>query len=156
MPGWTGKSDSYLTTIVVNEAFYPDLSLGDLQRDYRIPAEYETETVQEHLRLAMMEINEALTEQQVIWIDAGAATLVAVAAPTMDSISTLIINYRRAVFCKAKALLLQQYASMAQRDVAENIGKDSMETQQHWQSESRAALRVLQGKTRSRLSAEAL
>lgn len=143
--GWTGKTDEYLATVITNDGFYPDLTLGDLQRDYRIPAEFAEDTVKRHLTVAVIEINSRLETKKTEWVTAGSATLEAVSAEKIGDEFILIAHYMRSVFCRAKALLLQQFATLNRKNAAQHAANESDENQQHWFSESDLALRKLTG-----------
>ncbi len=148
---FSGKPTVFLQTPVVNDGFYPDFTLADLQEDYRIPAEYETRTVTVHFVLAMAEVNEDLKDKKAQWLAEGYADLSAVVSPIINGVSVLVIHYRRAVLAKAKFLLLQQYFSMYNREAAEHIGKSPTD----WLTESNSALRAITGQ-RSRIAVDSL
>ena len=55
--------------------------------------------------------------------------------------------YRRAVFCRAKGLLLQQFATIERREAARNDAKETPETAQTFLAQADAALAALTGRT---------
>ncbi|WP_444894920.1 head completion/stabilization protein [Microbulbifer sp. SSSA005] len=144
---FTGKSETYLETTLENNGFFPDLSLGDLQRLYRVPTEYHQEKVEHHLRLAMLDVNDDLCEQQTAWQSEGHATLAAVSDKTIGGNNILEEQYRRAVFCKTTATLFQEFATINRREVGENQAKESESTAQQYQAQADRALRSLRGVT---------
>ncbi|MBL4761383.1 MAG: head completion/stabilization protein [Gammaproteobacteria bacterium] len=146
MSGFTGKSETYLNTPITNDGFFPDVVLGDFQRDYRIPTKYEQETVTDKLLISIVRINEQLEEQQALWILEGFGTLEAVTSKEVNGISILIIRYKEAVFCYAKALLIAEFASINRKDSALNITTDIEPIDTHWKTRSSKAVRRLLGR----------
>ncbi|MFC6633541.1 head completion/stabilization protein [Microbulbifer taiwanensis] len=143
---FTGKSDSYLAVTLENNGFFPDLSLGDLQKLYRIPAEYQQEKVEHHLRLAMLDTNDDLAEQQASWQAEGHATLAAVSDESLGGKKVLVEHYQRAVFCRATANLFGEFATVTRREIGENQAKESDGTAQMYRAQADRALRYLLGK----------
>ncbi|WP_020410999.1 head completion/stabilization protein [Hahella ganghwensis] len=142
---FTGKTHSFLNVTLSNDGFFPDLSLGDFQRVYRIPAEYHADMVKEHLRLAMVAINVSLAERKDEWISGGFESLAAVSDQELDGQKLLVMHYQQAVYCRAKASLLQAFATMNRRESAENLAKEAPETEQKYLSLSVRAVRRLLG-----------
>lgn len=152
---YTGKTDNYLNTNVSNEDFYPSLNIGDFQRDYKMPAEFDAESVSNNIMQAMMETNDSLKGQQSLWQAAGYNTLGEVPASQINNESINLFHYRRAVFCKAKYLAYLQLISQSTKGGAENLGKNSDEIRNVFLTESNNALRALKGQ-RGRIIAAAL
>jgi hypothetical protein len=142
---FTGKSESYLQTILENNGFFPALSLGDLQRLYRVPAEYHQEKVEHHLRLAMLDVNDDLLEKQEAWQTEGHENLANVSDKTIGGENILVEHYRRAVFCRATASLFQEFTTINRREVGEHQAKESDSTAQQYQAQADRALRSLRG-----------
>lgn len=143
---FTGKTDSYLEITLENNGFFPDLSLGNFQRLYRVPTEYHQEKVEHHLRLAMLDTNEDLFDQQDAWMTDGHATLGAVSAETLGGENVLVEQYRRAVFCRATANLFGEFATVTRREIGENQAKESDSTAKMYRAQADRALRHLQGR----------
>lgn len=144
---FTGKPQTFLNTNVANDGFFPDLNLGDLQKVYRIPAEYTQEMVITHLQLAMSDCNHMLAVKRHEWKGLGFDTLQAVADNEVGIDVMFVHQYKRAVFMRAKGLLLMQFATMNRRDQAENLAKESEETYQECLAQSGRAIRRLMGLT---------
>lgn len=144
MPGFTGKSDSFMQTSVTNDGFFPDVVLGDLQRDYRIPTQHAEETVTHHVLIALGEVNSQLKAKKLEWTDLGYNTLEDVPADKLNNISQLVIWYQRAVAAKTKALLIPQLNSLNTKDK----DPDTEDQEQYWHSECRSALSAILGKTK--------
>lgn len=143
---FTGKPDSYLDSTLENNGFFPDLSLGDLQRLYRVPAEYAKEKVEHHLRLAMLDTNDDLADRQAAWQAEGHDTLAAVNDETLGGNNVLAEHYQRAVFCRATANLLGEFATFTRREIGENQAKESDSTAKMYRAQADRALRYLRGR----------
>lgn len=144
---FTGKPQTFLTTEIINDGFFPDLSLGELQKVYRIPAEYQQDMVEAHLCLAMSDCNAQLAVKRQEWIGLGFETLQAVADQEVGIDVMFVHQYKRAVFMRAKGLMLMQFATLNRREQAENLAKESEETYQECLAQSGRAIRRLLGLT---------
>lgn len=142
---FTGKPENFLEAILENDGFFPDVNLGDFQRLYRVPVEYKRELVEHHLRLAIIDCNSALTARKAEWVGAGATRLDEVAGVTIGGQHELVIHYYRAVFCRAMGLLVQAFMTLNRRAEAENLAKESLDTNQDYFAQSKHAVRRLLG-----------
>ncbi|MCX2834464.1 head completion/stabilization protein [Microbulbifer thermotolerans] len=143
---FTGKTDSYLNSTLENNGFFPDLSLGDLQRLYRIPAEYSKEKVEHHLRLAMLDTNDDLAERQAAWQAEGHNTLAEVSDERLGGKPVLVEHYQRAVFCRATANLFGEFATVTRREIGENQAKEGEGIAKMYRAQADRALRYLLGR----------
>lgn len=131
---------------LINDGFFPDLSLDEFLRDYRLPGDYAAEMVKSHVALAMIDVNNNLEDWRLDQETAGFTTLADIPAPQIDGVSTLVRLYRRAVFCRAKAELLMQFATVTRREAGENSAKEAPETEDLFLQYSVHAQRRLMGK----------
>ncbi|WHI45030.1 head completion/stabilization protein [Microbulbifer sp. VAAF005] len=142
---FTGRSASYLETVLQNSGFFPDISLGDYQKMYSAPASLMQEKVEHLLRLAMIEINEGLEDQQALWEEEGYSTLAEVPAKLVGGKSRLLVHYQRAVFSLATAMAFREFPTVARREVGEHQAAQSLDTEQMYRAESDRAARRLRG-----------
>lgn len=140
---FTGKPTNYLQTSVKNNGFFPDLSLGDFQKLYRVPAEYQQEKVEHLLRLAMLDVNGELADQEETWKAAGHTTLADVPGEMLGTVSAKVEQYQRAVFSSACAKAFEQFATITRREIGENQAKESEQTADLYLTESNRAVRYL-------------
>jgi hypothetical protein len=139
----TGKPALTTSAALANDGFWPDMSIGDLLIQYRIPSEYADETIKLGLTMAMVRVNEKLAKVKAALISLGHATLQAYCDANVKQIAgedVLILQYRHAVFCRAKAFLLRQFPTVNRRPVAENEAKEAPETEQYWLDQSQASI----------------
>lgn len=142
---WTGYEQSDLEKTISNDGFFPDLSLGDFIRDYRIAVEYETEAVEHHLIMAVLDINTQLAGRRDDWEAGGAENLEDVEQDTLGDIKALVEHYKRACYAQAKATLFGLFNSMVQKSEAENGAKTGEDNKTMWQTISRDSLSALLG-----------
>ena len=145
---FSGNPTKFAERQIVNDGFWPDFSLAQFQEAYRLPGEYLVETLVDGLTTAMTEVNQDLARLKVRWQDAG-VTSVESADPTVLPERTFhVATYKRAVYCRAKANLLTQFATITRRESAENTGKEAPERGETFLEFSQQAVRSLQGRGR--------
>ncbi|MCJ2164650.1 MULTISPECIES: head completion/stabilization protein [unclassified Pseudodesulfovibrio] len=123
---FSGNATQESTTIVTNDGWWPNLSIAKFQESYRMPMEYPEGMLVDGLVLAMAWANKELAA----WRSASdSETFEAVHNSKLNGESLLLVYYRKAVFCHAKAFLLQQYPTIDRREAASNEAKESAETE---------------------------
>ncbi len=137
----TGKPSLTTAAPVANDGFWPDLLLSDLMSRYRIPSEYADDTISWGLSLALVRVNEDIerVKQTVLAMPLESFT------EYLESSSEagLKVHYEHAVYSYAKAYLLQQFSTMNRRKEAENLAKESQETEQYWLDESKKSVAAM-------------
>ncbi|WP_454565407.1 head completion/stabilization protein [Pseudomonas sp. AIG] len=145
---FSGKPTTFVEQAIENDGFWPNLSVSEFQKGYRLPAEYLVDMLVTDLKTAMIEVNGDLTKRKSDWQNVGVTT-VETADPTVLPERTFhSATYKRAVYCRAKASLLTQFATVNRRESAENIGKELPERGETFLEFSQQAIRVLQGRGR--------
>ncbi len=141
----TGKPDLTTAAPIANDGFWPDLLLADLLNKYRIPAEYADDVIITGLTIAMIRVNEqlqAVKSQLLLELYSSLADFSAANPNTINAVDLLLTEYQNAVFCRAKAGLLQQFNTLNRKENAENAAKESDETEQYWLDESQASIKT--------------
>lgn len=146
---FTGKPQTFLETIVENDGFYPNVSLGEFQRVYRVPAEYNAELIEHHMRLAIADCNDILAPQKTRWTRAGNATLAEAEPKLIGGRNLAEARYLRAVYCQAMGLLVRAFATLNRRDQAENLAKEGPDTEQDYFAQAYRVLRGFLGRTQN-------
>ena len=145
---FSGKPTTVVEQTIENNGFWPDLSLAEYQKAYRLPGEYLSDVLVTQLELAMGEVNQDLRKLMLSWQDIG-ITEVATADPLLlEERAYKVKLYKRAVYCRAKATALTDYATVTRRDVAENTGLEAPERADTYLAFSQQAVRALQGRSR--------
>ena len=148
---FSGKPTTFVDQAIENDGFWPDLSMAEFQKGYRLPAEYLVELLVTDLNTAMIEVNTDLNKVKSMLQVSGVSNLVAaagVANPAEWGFAYKIALYKRAVYSRAKASLLTQFATVTRRESAENTGKEAPERAETFLSFSQQAVRSLQGRGR--------
>ena len=148
---FSGKPTTLVDQDIENDGFWPDLSVSEFQKGYRLPAEYLGEMLVADLTMAMIEVNTDLATVKSALQVAGVSNLEAaagVATPAEWAYAYKVMFYKRAVYTRAKASLLTQFATVTRRESAENTGKELPERSETFLAYSQAAVRSLQGRGR--------
>lgn len=145
----TGKPESTLQNNVLNDGFFPDLIVRDFLDKYRIPAEYADDTISNGVIVAMMSVNESLAPIKVeLLLDYSSLQSYAdLNKEQINGNDTVIFMYQKAVFCHAKAWLLQQFNTLNRREKAEDVLKESPQTEQWWIKQSQETIAWFYRKT---------
>nr|WP_279509626.1 head completion/stabilization protein [Klebsiella variicola] len=138
-PGNNGYQQATLT----NDGFWPDLELEDFQRQRSIPPDICHETITQALLAATVEINAALTAYVTQQTARGYATAAAVPGPVMGNETFLTAQYKKAVFARAKADLLGEFAAISRRE--DNTNQDAPQTRASLLAEAAYVLRSIKG-----------
>ncbi|EMH9024555.1 TPA: head completion/stabilization protein [Proteus mirabilis] len=91
---------------IKNNGFFPDIQTRDFQLQTRVDGAVTPERLKSTLLNAMIEVNRELYQWR---IGQAAKTLKDVPAEQINGESELMILYQRAVFCFAKASLIERY-----------------------------------------------
>lgn len=145
---FSGKPATVVEQTIENNGFWPDLSLAEYQKAYRLPGEYLGETLVTHLTVAMAEVNQDLQKLMTSWQGLGIAAVASADPMLLPERKLKVDLYKRAVYCRAKATALTDFATVTRREVAENTGKEAPERADTFLAFSQSAVRALQGRSR--------
>lgn len=145
---FSGKPTQLMEHHIDNDGFWPDLSVAEFQKGYRLPAEYLVELLVSDLSMAMIEVNNDLAKRKAQWQAAGIVNVETADSCLLPERRYQALTYKRAVYCRAKASLLAQFATVTRRDLAENTGKELPERGENFLAWSQQAVRSLQGRSR--------
>ena len=132
---------------IKNEGWFPNIETDPFYVGYRIPAEYSPELVVDLLELAMYQANLALIGYRMTQQEQGVASLLEVPADKINDESVKIKNYKRAVYCYAKAEILKESETADRRPVAENLSKSGELTEDKYRQFFHTAIRAVIGKS---------
>lgn len=137
---FTGKSSEFLEQEIDNIDFFPNISVGWFQRNYRVPVSLAQDKVVEEITHAMNGVNDELKERVAYWQYREFSVL--------DNVDTYFTGlYLRAVAYRAKANLLSDIETFTRRQPAKQIDEDFEDVYRDLMSKSRRAVRRLLGKT---------
>jgi len=97
------------TTIVENDGWYADIDLPQMRDAMRLDGTVTDPRLRQAVVAAILHVNQELANWKREQIAAGHARLADVPADRIDRESVLISHYRRAVYCSAKADLIERY-----------------------------------------------
>ncbi|MDK1707018.1 head completion/stabilization protein [Serratia marcescens] len=135
--------------IVTNSAFWPDIDTTDMRGSVRLDGQVTEERLLNETREAMARVNRELRDWQFIQQAAGYTALSEIPAEVIDGQSVLVMRYCRAVYCTAKALLLEGYRDIdTTRDGEKHAEALSTQIESAWR-DSQWALRDIMGLSRA-------
>lgn len=149
---FSGRPTTLIAQPIANDGFWPDLDVAEFQRGYRLPAEYLVELLVDGISLAMGEVNHDLARRKAQWQAVGITHVASADPMVLPERAFMAASYKRAVYCRAKAYLLSQFATFIRRESAENLAKEAPETAERFLAFSQQGVRLIQG--RSRVTAE--
>ena len=145
---FSGKPTTFVEQAIENDGFWPNLSVAEFQKGYRLPAEYLVDMLVTDLATAMTEVNRDLAELKARWQGVGVSNVESADTTVLPERTFQAATYKRAVYCRAKASLLTQFATVTRRESAENTGKEVPERGETFLQFSQQAVRSLQGRGR--------
>ncbi len=145
---FSGKPTTFVDRVIENDGFWPDLSIAEFQAGYRLPGEYLVDLLAADLNMAMVEVNTDLAKCKARLQADGVSHVESADTRDLQARTFRAAIYKRAVYCRAKANLLPQFASVNRRAEAENVGKEAPETRESFLALSQAAVRTLQRRGR--------
>ena len=145
---FSGKPTTFVEQAIENDGFWPNLSVAEFQKGYRLPAEFLVDMLVADLTTAMIEVNRDLAKRKSQWQGAGITSVESADPMVLQERTFHAATYKRAVYCRAKASLLAQFASVVRRESAENLGKEEPERKETFLEFSQQAVRSLQGRGR--------
>lgn len=146
---FSGRPTTLIDQPIVNDGFWPDLDVAEFQRGYRLPAEYLVELLVDGISLAMGEVNVDLARRKAEWQAVGIDNVAKADPMILPERAFMALSYKRAVYCRAKAYLLGQFATVNRRDSAQNQAKEAPETREAFLAFSQQAVRLIQGRSRA-------
>ena len=145
---FSGNPTTFVERAIENDGFWPNLSVAEFQKGYRLPAEYLVDLLVTDLTTAMIEVNHDLAKRKSQWQNVGVTTVESADTTVLPERTFHVATYKRAVYCRAKASLLTQFATVTRRESAENTGKELPERGEAFLEFSQQAVRSLQGRGR--------
>ncbi|NKD16208.1 head completion/stabilization protein [Aeromonas caviae] len=154
---FAGKDIDYSAATIRNDGFWPDVAVADFERRRALPADLDQQTTGAALLAAVSEINLQLASHQATLQAKGYASAAVVPGPSLDDgadsgKNALTEQYLAAVFARAKAALLPEFASVTERATANNQVERSPDQRAQLLAESQQLVRSIKGKHRAGVS----
>lgn len=133
---------------IENDGFWPALDLGEFQRIHRLRTDQLVDLQVTELNLATGAVNTDLARKKAQWQAAGVSDVESADSTVLPERTYIAQLYRQAVYYRAKAELLPQFATATRRETAENTGKEAPESAENLLARSQQAIRAIQGRGR--------
>jgi hypothetical protein len=108
-PATSVNAEPPVSSVVENDGFYTDIHLSQMRDAMRLDGTVTDVRLRQAVIAAILHVNDELRDWKLKQIAVGYASLAAVPADRIDRESVLIAHYRRAVYCTAKADLIERY-----------------------------------------------
>lgn len=123
----SGKPVTYQTDAITNGVtFWPDLNLGEFQKSRTLPADLPSDTAALAILAAVGEVNDTLADVVSHWTGKGYDQAKDVPGAKMGNENQLTAQYKKAVYARAKADLLGEFATIGRRE--SHPGQESHDT----------------------------
>lgn len=147
---FTASNTSFQDTTIENDGFWPNINAGDFERLRGTPAAQDDERIAHAVVNAIASVNLQLSDLKAKYIAAGHASAAAVPAfPKVNDKNLIVIQYQSAVFARAKADLLPDFATVSQKKEGDHLAERSQETKNELLAESERIIRNMLGKNRA-------
>jgi hypothetical protein len=141
----TGKPALTTAEPIANDGFWPSIAIGDLLKKYRVPSEFDDDTIKTALMMAIIRVNDQLEQVKTEIIAQGFDALPDYASVhhtrAVGGINALQLQYEHAVFARAKAGLLP-FKTLEKRQQGEGTVDERLETEQYWLDESQGCIKA--------------
>ncbi|RJF92977.1 head completion/stabilization protein [Sphingomonas cavernae] len=135
--------------LVEADGWFPAIDLTAMRAARRLDDTITTERLRDAVRNAMATVMNDLLDWQGDQIFAGHASLEAVPSPDLDGESRLLRAWTRAVYCYARAELVEEYADYDATGSGERKGEDLDPAPGKLRRDGLGAIRDILGKPRT-------
>ncbi len=145
----SGKSIRYSEQTITNDGFWPDVACGDFERRRALPADMDSDAISAALLAAISEINLQLTRHQATLRAQGYTEAGQVPGPRLaGGNNALTETYLAAVFARAKAMLIPEFATVTERDARKDLAERAPDLREQLLAESQQLVRSIKNKHR--------
>lgn len=145
MSGFIATGSSAAEHTIENGAFWPEIDCLDLRAAMRLDASVTAERLEAAAINAMIEANRELATYRQAREAEGHATLADVPAEQIKGESQLLHLYRRAIYCRATAELVERYRSYDATNSGEQKAAEETTNIDELRRDARHALRSILG-----------
>ncbi|WP_429134263.1 head completion/stabilization protein [Aeromonas hydrophila] len=147
---FAGKQIDYSDSTITNDGFWPDVVVAHFEQARATPAELDAQTIQAALLAAVEEINLQLEQAKHAFQAKGYQCAGDVPGPSIkDGHNAVSAQYLAAVFARAKAALIPEFASVTERATANNQAERAPSLYAQLLAESQQLVRSIKGKRRA-------
>lgn len=144
---FNGRQSEYSTDIIENNGFFGDINVSDFQKQRSIPLQISLEMTKSALVYAIQTVERDLTVVSAAYRKKNITKAENITdSPIINGKNYQEILFEKAVFARAKAELLPEFATLSARDLHEK--RDLVKEQKSLLAEAVQAIRELKGKGR--------
>lgn len=137
-------------TVILNDGFWPNINAGDFEKRRGVPAAQDSDRIVSALVNAISDVNKQLERLKVEYENKGYNKAEEVPAfPSVEGKNRIVIQYESAIFSRAKADLLPDFATVHQRKEGDHLADRSNEIKNELLAESERIIRSMCGLSRS-------
>jgi hypothetical protein len=100
---FSGKPTTFVEQAIENDGFWPNLSVSEFQKGYRLPAEYLVDMLVDDLRPPWPRSTATWPSCKNRWQLVGMSNVEAADPTVLPERTFHAATYKRAVYCRAKA-----------------------------------------------------
>ncbi|MCG7499367.1 head completion/stabilization protein [Vibrio sp. Of7-15] len=147
---FNGKpTSSYQDTEIDNDGFWPNLNVGDFEKRRGIPADMDAESVAFSLAAAVSQINIELTTVKAGYQAEGIQSAADIPGlPKVLGKNNVVILYEKAVFARAKADMVSEFASVQTKEAGDRLSENERDITDRLLAESQQHIRAMSGHSR--------
>ncbi|YCO01547.1 head completion/stabilization protein [Vibrio sp. VNB-15] len=140
---------TYQTTEITNDGFWPNLTVGEFEKRRGIPSQLDADAVAVSLAAAVSQINIELALVKARYEAEGFMTALDIPSlPEVLGKNSLVVLYEKAVFARAKADMVAEFASVTTKEAGNRIAEKERELTDRLMAESQQHIRALCGSSR--------
>ncbi|MEZ9620195.1 MULTISPECIES: head completion/stabilization protein [Vibrio] len=139
----------YQDTKIINDGFWPDINAGDFEKRRGVPAHMDKEAIAYAVAAAIAQLNIELNTTKEQYQKSGFAKASSVTGqPSIGEKNLLVILYEKAVYARAKADLLPEFATQQTKEAGDRVAEKESDTKESLLAESQQHVRAMKGKGR--------
>lgn len=143
---FNGRKSETSVDVIESDGFWGGVSVGDFQESRAIPLQIPLPLMKEALIYALHSVETDLKTETERYQSAGIEKVNDLDLPKINGKNHLQALFQKAVFARAKAELLPEFATISARELHEKRGDVS--EQKQLQAEAVLAIRAIKGKKR--------
>ncbi|HHF0505249.1 TPA: head completion/stabilization protein [Vibrio antiquarius] len=143
------SSQSYQSTEIENDGFWPNLNVGDFEKRRGIPSNFDSEAVALALAAAVSQINIELASMKAGYEAEGITKAEEIPGlPKVLGKNNIIVLYEKAVFARAKADMVSEFATVSTKEAGDRVAESELDITERLLAESQQHIRAISGNTR--------
>ncbi|MEC4090148.1 head completion/stabilization protein [Pseudoalteromonas rubra] len=130
---------------ITSNEFWPAISLADFRAVMRLDGTVTNERLEHAVTSSILQINKELSEWRRVQQSDGHSNLAAVRGELINNVNTYVHLYKRAVYCFAKANLVERYNDFDSTAKGTKDSEELNDTTDSFRRDGRIAIRDILG-----------